>query len=363
MWSQARFGSLRELRLESVVLPGLEADDVEVKVGAIGLNYADIFAVKGLYEAAVEAKEERFVPGLEFAGVVEAAGSASGFCAGDRVFGFKRFGCYADRLVQKAAYLRRTPEDWSDAEAASFVVNYATAYWGLVVLGQCSAGKNVLVSSAAGGVGLAALQICDALGANVTAIVGNAQKAVMLKDRGLTKIIVRPKRADLGYARDLGHPKFDVVLESLGGRFFDMALERLNPGGRLVHFGATTAYGSARDGPLKWPPQLARSPPKLPKKTHGRPRQPYLHEPRRLRLQLDLALRQPTRHEQLHRLPPRLPHKKRLLSAPPRRTNIRLPAPSRRPALPTERTVYGESRRPRRSLTLHNSTLLLLLLF
>ena len=93
VWQQSSFGSLGKLKLERVPLPEMGDADVLVKVRAVGLNFADIFTVLGLYEAAVKAKQLPFVPGLEFSGVVEASNS-SNFNIGDRVYGFRRFGAF-----------------------------------------------------------------------------------------------------------------------------------------------------------------------------------------------------------------------------------------------------------------------------
>lgn len=107
----------------------------------------------GLYSAAnerLEADGGAFVPGLEFAGTVERVGEGCDFAPGDRVFGFTRFGAYADRVTTRSTLLRRCPDGWSIEEAASVLVQGLTAYYGLCELGDASQGSNVLVSSAAG---------------------------------------------------------------------------------------------------------------------------------------------------------------------------------------------------------------------
>jgi len=258
VWQQHSFGALTRLALETVPFDtSLQRDEVLIRVTAIGLNYADIFTVLGLYEAAVKEKRLPFVPGLEFAGVVEESGGPL-LTKGQRVYGFRRFGAFGDRIVQKAAFVRSTPDHWTDAEAASFVVQYMTAWYALVDLGNCKKGSKVLVHSAAGGVGLAALHICNQLKAEAVAVVGNDSKVSVARNRGglaLRKVIVRPsKTPDSAYLRSLDDcDGFDVVLDSLGARFFDCAFDRLRPMGRIIHFGATNAYGSARDGVFKWP--------------------------------------------------------------------------------------------------------------
>ncbi|KAJ8600750.1 hypothetical protein CTAYLR_003943 [Chrysophaeum taylorii] len=249
-----RLGSIGSLELAEVAWrpEPLRDEEVLVSVKAIGLNYADIFSVLGLYAAANEV-EGWFVPGLEFSGVVEMAGAASGFTPGDRVMGFTRFGAFVDRIVQRATYVRACPDGWTDAEAASVLVQGLTAWHGLVSLGDAKPGSRVLVHSAAGGVGLSALTICADLGCEAVAVVGSEAKRDVAAARAPFAVVVRPSgRPTKAYLDALGGP-FDVVLDSLGGPWFQAALDLLNPMGRLVHFGATSAYGSATDGPLKWP--------------------------------------------------------------------------------------------------------------
>ena len=261
--SPAGLGSIDALRLvpARAVAPRGD-DDVRVRVRAIGLNFADVFSVLGLYSAASEADaasraaDEPFACGLEFAGVVVDAGPTSGFQAGDRVFGFTRFGAFADEVVQRGALLRPSPEGWTDAEAASILVQGMTAWYALVTLGGAKEGSRVLVHSAAGGVGLLALEICRARGCRALAVVSSEAKAALIRDRfgeGVATV-VRGRAPTREYRATLdAFGAFDVVLESLGGAWLTEALDRVAPMGRLVHFGATASYGSAANGWLKWP--------------------------------------------------------------------------------------------------------------
>jgi hypothetical protein len=130
--------------------------------------------VLGLYEAFNKALAENdgaAVPGFEFAGeVVQVGPSVSQHAVGDRVFGFCRFGAYRTSVVVRETLMRRAPDDWSYAEAASVLVQGLTAWHGLVELGRATKGSQVLVHSAAGGVGCAALEICDAIGASAVGV-------------------------------------------------------------------------------------------------------------------------------------------------------------------------------------------------
>ena len=260
VWRSRQLGSIDNLELEEIqIAEALAPDCARVRVGAIGLNFADVFSVLGLY-AAFSEQPPLSVAGLEFAGTVEEAGAACGYAVGDRVFGFTRFGAYADCLTQRAAFLRKIPDGWSFAEAASVMVQGMTAYYGLVELGNAKEGSRVLVESAAGGVGLQTLEICAKLGCRAAAVVGSDAKADVVRTRHpeVENIIVRESTPDAAYRAALdSFGLIDVVMESLGGPWFDEGLSRLAPRGRLIHFGATAAYGAARGGLLKWPGLVA----------------------------------------------------------------------------------------------------------
>lgn len=170
-WEAARLGSIDELQLVDSPVAPIAQGELLVAVRAIGLNFADVFCCLGLYEAANAVLKETggsFCPGLEFAGEVLAVGSAvSGFSRGDRVFGFSRFGAYRSVVVSSSAYVRPVPHGWSYEQAASLLVQGLTAWYGLVPLGAVRRGSRVLIHSAAGGVGCAAMLICTSLGCEV----------------------------------------------------------------------------------------------------------------------------------------------------------------------------------------------------
>ena len=265
-WEASSLTGIRSLECRTTAVQEPSETGVVVKVRAIGLNFADIFCVLGVYEAANKMLRDgsppnsggttqpagSFCPGLEFSGEAVAVGSAvTNIGVGDRVYGFTRFGAYRTVVVQDAAYLRRVPDSWSYAEAAALVVTGLTAWHGLVELGNVKRGRRVLVHSAAGGVGTAAMQICTSLGAPPTGVVGGESKATWLRERfPEAQVLVRGR--ERGYAAQLaalpGGGRFDCVLDSLGGKYFTAALESLEPMGRMVHFGATSSYGGAKDG-------------------------------------------------------------------------------------------------------------------
>jgi synaptic vesicle membrane protein VAT-1 len=249
VWRIDRAGSLDRLTRRTEELPDAPPGHARVAVKAIGLNFADIFACLGLYSATPKGS---FIPGLEFAGVVEAIGpataeadEASGIRVGDSVVGLTRFGGYATALNVALPYLRPLRPGWSFAQGAAFPVQGMTAWYGLVRLGAVERGDVVLVQSAAGGVGLNALEILTAVDARPIATVGReAKRRWLVEHRGLApdRVVVRNRRtfgADLDRAlAAIGTRGFNLVFDAVAGPFFQPAYDRLQPEGRLVVYGA-----------------------------------------------------------------------------------------------------------------------------
>jgi alcohol dehydrogenase len=241
-----RAGSLARLARVSEPLPPPGPGEARVRVEAIGLNFADVFACLGLYSATPEGA---FVPGLECAGVIEALGPPGGaehaLAVGDRVMAVTRLGGYATALNLDARLLHPIPPGWSFAEGAAYPVQALTAWYALCVLSTVGRGAVVLVHSAAGGVGLHALEIVRALGGRAIATVGSESKrAFLVAARGLAPeaVVVRERRR-FGEQLDralaaAGATGFDLVLDAVMGPWFRPAFERLRPEGRHLVFGA-----------------------------------------------------------------------------------------------------------------------------
>lgn len=245
VWRIDRAGSLNRLRLVEEPLPSPDNGYVRVAVRSIGLNFADIFACLGLYSATPKGS---FIPGLEYAGVVEAVGPDVRWpCIGDAVAGGVRFGAYASHLNADIRYLQALPPGWSFPQGAAFFAQALTAWYALVDLGQVRAGQNVLVHSAAGGVGLLALEMLKKLGAMPIATVGSGDKVrFLVSHAGLTEkqIILRStvrfgRQLDAALAA-IRSRHLDLILDSVGGDYFQEGYRRLGRGGRLIVFGAAS---------------------------------------------------------------------------------------------------------------------------
>jgi alcohol dehydrogenase len=228
--------------MREVPIHALREGEVRVKVRAIGLNFADVFARLGYYPGI---PKPPFVPGLEFAGTVDAVGkSVKGFRQGNRVFGFTRLNAYAEFVSVPAAMLTRIPARISFTEAAGIGVTYLTAYHALVTLGQAKKGESVVVHAAAGGVGTAALQIAKHLGLRVFATVGSESKRQMAKDLG-AEVVINYSEQDFADAvtRANNAQGVDLVLDSVGGKLFRRGWKLLRPMGRYVLYGFAAVAG------------------------------------------------------------------------------------------------------------------------
>ncbi len=221
--------------------PSPRAGEILVAVKAAGVNFADVLARLGIYKAA---PRPPFVPGIEVAGVVEVVGEGvAGLAAGDRVMAFCTFGGYAERVAVPAAYAFKMPDTMTFAEAAAFPVQYLTAYHGLFQLAHVRRDDVVLVHAAAGGVGIACLQLLKNLGAGVYATVGSAAKAAVVREEypEARPILYREKDFARVIREETGGRGVDVVMDSVGGTVFRKSWRLLAPYGRHVLFGAASA--------------------------------------------------------------------------------------------------------------------------
>ncbi len=243
-------------RLEIVELddPPCEAGEVAIDVRAAGVNYADSVIRMGLYKSAKQYVGWPITPGFEVAGVVSEVGAGvSGLEIGQRVFGVTRFGGYASRVVVPRDQIVATPESLTDIQAATFPTVHLTAWYALRELGNLRAGKRVLVHSAAGGVGGAALQIVRACGGTSVGVVSGAHKVGPARDLGATHVVDKGA-TDLWSVVDTAAPDgFDIALDPNGVETLMQSYRHLRPAGRLVIYGFATMFqrGRARPNWLK----------------------------------------------------------------------------------------------------------------
>lgn len=229
-------GSLKNLKLLTETLSQPAPDEVTVEVKAIGLNFADVFAIQGLYSATPKGS---FIPGLEYSGIIINKGKdVTEFEPGDKIMGVIRFGAYATHLNINKNYVTPLPSNWSFEEGASFIVHSLTAYYSLVILGNIQTDSTVLINSAAGGVGIYANRIAKKFNAFTIGTVGNSNKTDLLIKEGYDKVIVRNSNFSQQLKESINNRNPDLVLESIGGKIFSQSFKQVSAGGRVIVYGA-----------------------------------------------------------------------------------------------------------------------------
>ena len=219
-------------------LPDLVAGpgEVVVDVKAAGVNFPDVLTVQGKYQVRPPLP---FTPGNEFAGVVRAVGAGvDGFAPGQRVIGFTRTGAFAEQAVAVAGSFLPMPDDMDFDVAAAITLTYGTSYHAVADRGALQPGETMLVLGAAGGVGLAAIEIGKALGARVIAAASSDEKLAVCKAHG-ADVLVNYEREDLREAlraaTDGRGP--DVIYDPVGGKYSEPALRSIAWRGRHLVVG------------------------------------------------------------------------------------------------------------------------------
>ncbi len=216
-----------------------------IRVHRAGVNFADVLARQGIYP---DAPKLPFVPGYEVSGVVASAGAGvTEFRGGERVAAFTRFGGYAEYAVAEARFAVALAGEMDFSTGAAVPVNFATAYHCLFHTGIVLPGDRVLVHAAAGGVGLAAVQMARDAGAVVFGTAGSAEKVRFLAAFGVDyPIDYRSEDLVEAIRRATNGEGVDVVLDSIGGRMIGQDLRVLRPGGRIVSLGLAAAAGLSK---------------------------------------------------------------------------------------------------------------------
>jgi NADPH2:quinone reductase len=233
-------GPLENLTLSEVPDPVPRAGEVLVRVKAASVNFPDLLVIGGTYQ---NLPPRPFSPGKDLAGVVEAIGPGVTTCKPhDRVCAQVEFGAYAEKCLVPQANCHVLPASMSYAEAAAMGLTYLTAHFALVERGRLRAGETVLVTGAAGGVGLAAVQVAKALGATVVAGVSGDEKAAQARAAGADHVV----RSDVANLREafrkqiydvVGARGVDLIVDPVGGDVFDASLRAIAWCGRLVIVG------------------------------------------------------------------------------------------------------------------------------
>jgi NADPH2:quinone reductase len=215
--------------------PDVQPDQVGVRVAAAAVNFPDVLLIADSYQVSLPTP---FVPGSEFAGTVDEVGcEVAGFAVGDRVTGTAMFGAFAERVAVAPAALALIPDGVEAPAAAAFGVAHRTAYHTLRSMARVSAGDELVVLGAGGGVGLAAVQLGIALRAHVTAVASSSEKLEVAARYGAQQLI-NHRDGDLRASlRDALPQGAHAVVDPVGGELSEPALRALRRGGRFVTVG------------------------------------------------------------------------------------------------------------------------------
>lgn len=230
------WGSPQTLVTDDVPAQPLRDGAVRIQVHAAGVNFADLLLISGQYQ---EKPAFPFTPGAEAAGVITEIGArVNGLKSGDRVMALTGLGAFAEEAVVDAARVLPIPDSMSFPLAAAFPVAYGTSHGALEWRARLRPGEWLLVTGAAGGVGLTAVEIGKAIGARVIACAGSAEKLAIAQEHGADHLIDYSKEDLRERVKAItgGHGA-DVVYDPVGGDVFDASLRCIAWGGRIVIIG------------------------------------------------------------------------------------------------------------------------------
>lgn len=233
-WKCITWGNPRQLELGNMSDPETGEGQVEITVKACGVNFADLLLISGRYQVRPELP---FVPGMEVAGRITRLGTGvDEFRVGDKVAAYVKYGGYSDRVIAPVAQVVRVAESIPASEAAAFPLSYGSAELALTRAGV-TAGDIVVVGGAAGAVGSACVELASQRGASVIACVSDNAKEKIARDCGAEFIVSsRSHHLSEEIKRETADG-VDVIVDPVGGGFFEESLRVLRYGGRVVVLG------------------------------------------------------------------------------------------------------------------------------
>lgn len=229
-----QYGPPEDLVLKELPDPTPAPGTLVVRVRAAAVNFPDVLLIDGRYQLKIPPP---FTPGSELAGDVIAVGDGAEFAPGDRVAGASFVGGFAEQALVPAAAVTAIPDGIDYAAAAGFGVTYRTAYHALRSVARVAAGDWVVVLGAAGGVGLAAVDLGVALGAKVLAAASSPEKLEVCRQRGAAATVDYDREDLKTRIREITGDGAQAVLDPVGGPYAEPALRSLARGGRFVTLG------------------------------------------------------------------------------------------------------------------------------
>jgi NADPH:quinone reductase-like Zn-dependent oxidoreductase len=253
-----KYGDTDVLKIQEREDPKPSAGEVLIKVKAIGINFADILARKGLYP---DAPKPPCVVGYEVSGIIETAGEGvDSSIVGKSVLALTRFNGYSEKVCVSEKNVFPIPESLDFERAAAIPVNYLTAYQLICVMGGLEKGESVLIHNAGGGVGLAALDIALHLEA-ATYGTSSAGKHSFLMERGLKHAIDYRSQDFLSSIMKLtGGKGVEMVIDPIGGKYWKKSYRALRSTGRLGVFGISAVTESTMGRIFQFVKLLAQMP-------------------------------------------------------------------------------------------------------
>ncbi len=242
----AAAGSINNLHFQEINSPTLQSDEVEISVEAASLNFRDVMKTLGLYPAG---DGNDWQLGDECAGIVTNTGSnVTNFRTGDKVVVIGT-ACMSSRVVTKAQYLIHKPDHISFAEAVTIPIVFLTVYYALHQLANIGKGDRILIQAAAGGIGLAAIQVAQNAGAQIFATAGSPEKRNLLRSLGVTEVM---DSRSLAFADELmlrtDGKGVDIILNSLAGEALYQGIECLAPYGHFLELGKIDIFKNSKFG-------------------------------------------------------------------------------------------------------------------
>ncbi|MBR0730958.1 NADPH:quinone oxidoreductase family protein [Bradyrhizobium japonicum] len=228
-----------DLRFGEIDAPRPAGDEILIEVHAASVSFMDQLLVSGLYQMRPPTP---FVPGTEASGVVVAVGDkVTTFAPGDRVACSAWTGGYAERMIAKESKSVRLPDGVAFEAAATVLHNYGTAYYALVERARAQRGETLLVTGAAGGVGLAAVDLGRHLGLRVIAGVGSDDKAALVRRYGASEVInYRSEDLRNRIKSITSGDGIDIGFDNVGSAIFEQMARSMKWDGRLMPIGFTS---------------------------------------------------------------------------------------------------------------------------
>ena len=235
-WRVAEWGGPESMKLEQIATPEPGPGEAVVRVSFAALNFFDGLMISGKYQVKPPFP---FTPGCEIAGEIIAIGEGVSLPVGARVCGQPNWGAFADQCVMAASALSPVPDAVDLKDAACVPVVYPTGHIALGRRAHLQMGETLLVTAAAGGVGIAAIQLGKAWGAQVIALAGGAEKCAVAKAQGADHALDYTSCEDWVEAvrQITGGNGVDVIYDPVGGDIFDKALKVIAFEGRAVIIG------------------------------------------------------------------------------------------------------------------------------